>query len=115
MNGGEKVWFWFICTVGVATVVTGFILDFPNYGQTRETMQLSNLIHGTAAILWVAMWLGHAYIGTIGTEGALEAMTTGYVDTNWAEQHHDLWYDEVKKKEAEAARAEPSGAGRQPA
>ena len=29
-------------------------------------------------------------------EGSFEAMTTGYVDANWAEQHHDLWYAEVK-------------------
>ena len=25
-------------------------------------------------------------------EGALEAMTDGYVDANWAKEHHDLWY-----------------------
>jgi formate dehydrogenase subunit gamma len=39
--------------------------------------------------------LGHIYIGTIGTEGALEGMVTGEVDVTWAKQHHDLWYEEI--------------------
>ncbi len=122
LNAGEKIWFWIICTIGVATIVTGFILDFPNYGQTRETMQLSSIIHGACALVWVGVWFGHAYIGTIGTEGALEGMTTGYVDENWAKQHHDLWYEEVRQggakvRTADAAPAKPGagGAGEQPA
>ena len=96
MNGGEKLWFWLIATFGVAVCVTGLILDFPNFGQTRDTMQLSNLIHGAAALVWVAVAIGHIYIGTLGTEGSLEGMTTGYVSKEWAQQHHDRWYDEVK-------------------
>ncbi len=102
MNGGEKVWFWIICTFGVAVCVTGLILDFPNYGQSRETMQLANLIHGATALVWVAVALGHIYIGTLGTEGSLEGMATGYVSKEWAQQHHDLWYDEVKDKQGTA-------------
>jgi formate dehydrogenase subunit gamma len=31
------------------------------------------------------------YIGTLGMEGAFEAMGTGEVDLNWAKEHHDLW------------------------
>ncbi len=96
LNGGEKIWFWIIATVGVAVIVSGFILDFPNYGQTRGTMQLANLIHGSLSLVWFCVFLGHAYIGTAGTEGALEGMTRGKVDVNWAKQHHDLWYEELK-------------------
>lgn len=97
-NGGEKVWFWFIMLVGGAVCVTGVILDFPNLGQTREVMAWSNVIHAIGAILWVALFFGHAYIGTLGTEGALEGMTTGYVSVEWAKEHHDQWYEEVKDK-----------------
>jgi len=96
MNAGEKLWFWFIATFGTACVVAGISLAFPvEWGQTRDTMQLMNLIHGATAIAWFALWVGHAYIGTIGSEGSLEAMTTGYVDVNWAKQHHDRWYAEI--------------------
>ena len=42
--------------------------------------------------------LGHIYIGTIGMEGAFEAMGTGTVDENWAKQHHSLWLEEEKAK-----------------
>ncbi len=96
LNGGEKMWFWFIATVGLAAVASGVVLDFPNWGFTRDEMQLANLVHGVAALAWIGLWFGHAYIGTIGTEGALEGMTSGYVDETWAKQHHNLWYDEVK-------------------
>lgn len=121
-NAGEKIWFWIICTFGVAAIVTGFILDFPNFGQTRDTMQLANIIHGVSSLVWVGVWFGHAYIGTIGTEGALEGMTTGYVDANWAKQHHDLWYEEVRQaggdvRQATGESPKPSagGTGEQPA
>ena len=97
MNGGEKVWFWLgLVVLGSAVIITGFIALFPNWGfQTREIMSWSLLIHASAAIAWIAFFLGHAYIGTLGTEGALEGMTRGRVDTAWAKQHHDLWYEEV--------------------
>ena len=119
-NAGEKIWFWIICTVGVVAIVTGFILDFPNYGQTRDTMQLANIIHGVAALVWVGVWFGHFYLGTVGTEGALEGMTTGEVDTNWAKQHHNLWYEELQKSGGDARQAsgdapKPGTTGEQPA
>ncbi|CSC36195.1 formate dehydrogenase%2C cytochrome B556 subunit [Vibrio cholerae] len=31
-------------------------------------------------------------------EGALEGMVTGKVDETWAKEHHDLWYEEVKRR-----------------
>ena len=104
VNAGEKIWFWFICTVGVAVIVSGFVMDFPNWGFTRTEMQTANIVHATLACLWVALWFGHAYIGTIGTEGALEGMTTGYVDENWAKQHHNLWLEKVEAQGAQGDR-----------
>jgi len=103
MNGGEKVWFWFIVLVGGVVCATGVVLDFPIWGQTRETMQQAHLIHAVASILWISLFLGHAYIGTAGTEGAIDGMTTGYSSVEWAEQHHDLWYEEVKHQAVDAS------------
>jgi len=103
MNGGEKLWFWMLTIVGIAVCVSGLILDFPNFGQFRETMQWSNLVHAAASLLLLAGSLGHIYIGSVGTEGALEGMKTGYVDEAWAKQHHDLWYEEVMEKQREKA------------
>ena len=55
---------------------------------------------------WVAVWFGHAYIGSVGSEGSLEGMTSGYVDENWARQHHNLWVQEL-----EAAGDKPARGG----
>ncbi|WP_417581449.1 formate dehydrogenase subunit gamma [Nitrincola sp.] len=98
LNGGEKIWFWMVVLVGLTVVVSGLVLDFPNFGQPRETMQLFLIIHAVASLVLMAAAFGHIYIGTIGTEGAFEGMKTGYVDESWAKQHHDQWYDAIKKK-----------------
>jgi formate dehydrogenase subunit gamma len=95
-NAGEKVLFWLlVCVLSVILVVTGLILDFPNFEQTRATMQLTNLIHMGAALLAIAMACFHIYLGTLGMRGAYEAMRYGYVDETWAREHHEYWYNDV--------------------
>jgi formate dehydrogenase subunit gamma len=96
-NFGEKSWFWLGVTVlGLVVAASGLVMDFPNFGQTRETMQWANIIHATTAILFMALALGHIYMGTIGVEGAYGSMKTGQVDEAWAREHHEFWYNEVK-------------------
>lgn len=96
-NGGEKMWFWMsIVVFGLAVSISGLLLLFPNWNTSRELMAQSNLIHAALGTLFVALSLGHIYIGTIGTEGALKGMKEGYVDETWAKEHHALWLDEVK-------------------
>ncbi|OPX54423.1 formate dehydrogenase gamma subunit [Oceanospirillum multiglobuliferum] len=102
LNGGEKGWFWALTLLGLVVVGSGLVLDFPIFGQTRDDMQWANLIHAGTSLLLFAISLGHIYIGTIGSEGALEGMKTGYVDETWAKQHHDLWYNEVKDQAIDA-------------
>lgn len=102
INAGEKAWFWMLATAGLLVVTSGLVLDFPNFDQSRDTMQWANIVHGILSLLLVAVSLGHIYIGTLGTEGAAEGMLTGHVDETWARQHHNLWYDEVKHEATEA-------------
>jgi formate dehydrogenase subunit gamma len=71
--------------------VSGFLLLFPFYGTNIAEMQLAQVVHAVVAVLFVALILGHIYIGTLGMEGVFEAMRTGEVDLNWAKEHHDLW------------------------
>lgn len=100
MNGGEKAWFWGgVFGLGLIVSISGFIMVFPNLGfQTRDMMAWSQVIHAVAAVIWVALFFGHVYIGTLGTEGVLEGMTRGRVDVNWAKQHHNLWYEDLIAK-----------------
>ena len=96
-NFGEKTWFWFgVTMLGLTVAVSGLILDFPNFGQTRADMQTASLVHAIAAIVMLLLSLGHIYMGTIGVHGALDSMKSGYVDETWAREHHEQWYDEVK-------------------
>jgi len=110
-NAGEKLMFWGgVVLLGIVVSATGFILDFPNFGQTRSLMQDAWWIHVGAALLFIAMIAGHIYIGTLGMEGALDAMKTGYVDETWAKEHHEYWYDDIKAGKIPALRSGPSGA-----
>lgn len=101
LNAGEKMWFWTLATAGVALCLSGLVLDFPNFNQEREVIQLAHIIHLLTALILIAFSFGHIYIGTVGTEGALEGMTRGQVDVAWAEQHHDLWLQEVQRQSNE--------------
>jgi len=94
-NLGEKVWFWWAVILGLILSVSGLVMSFPWIIPGLELLQLANLAHGAAAILFIAFGIGHIYLGTVGMEGAMEAMTEGTVDANWAREHHDLWYEEM--------------------
>ncbi|HYM31958.1 MAG TPA: formate dehydrogenase subunit gamma [Candidatus Cybelea sp.] len=107
-NGGQKLIYWIVVLGGGAVAISGYVLIFPFYGTTVETMQSAEMVHGIVAMLFIAVMLAHIYIGTIGMEGAFEAMGTGTVDINWAKEHHSLWLEE------EAARTQSNRSQKQP-
>ena len=76
--------------------------------------QWAHMAHGLLALLMVATIIGHIYIGSIGMEGAFEAMGSGRVDYNWAKQHHSLWLEEeltrARRTVAPPKQARPAGA-----
>jgi formate dehydrogenase subunit gamma len=108
-NAGQKIIYWIVVLAGTAVAVSGYLLMFPFYGTTIAGMQLAQMVHGTVAVLFVAIMIAHVYIGTIGMEGAFEAMGSGTVDLNWAKEHHSLWLEE------EQARTGPNQMQTQPA
>jgi formate dehydrogenase subunit gamma len=108
-NAGQKTIYWFQMLGGTAMAVTGYLLMFPFYGTDIGTMQIVQVIHGIVAMLYVALMIAHIYIGTMGMEGAFEAMGTGTVDVNWAKEHHRLWLED------EMARTGPNESQPQPA
>ena len=111
-NGGEKVWFWVgVVVLCLALVGSGAVLLFPNFDQVRSTMQQMSVIHMVAALLVIAAAIGHIYMGTIGVEGAYQAMRDGTVDETWAKEHHEYWYNEVRGgKKSVPGGAVPAGA-----
>lgn len=112
-NAGEKLWFWLASIVGLAVIISGMVLDFPIFGQTRATMEFYHWVHSISAIILIVVSFGHIYMGTAALEATFEVMKTGYCDSNWAKEHHDLWYEKVKDtaeptpRDPEPNRAEP--------
>jgi formate dehydrogenase subunit gamma len=106
-NAGEKLWFWGgVSLLGLVVSVTGLVLDFVNFGQTRYILQIANYLHVAGATLYIVAAMGHIYIGTLGTPGAWDAMAHGTVDEEWARAHHEYWYNAVQ---ADEQRALPHG------
>jgi formate dehydrogenase subunit gamma len=108
-NGGQKIVFWTVVLGGAALGVSGIYLLFPATAGGVLDLQFWNVVHGIVGVLMVAAILAHIYIGTIGMEGAFDAMGSGEVDLNWAEQHHSLWVaDEMKKGHVHGGRLQPA-------
>src|SRR5690606_32588710 len=97
-NAGQKIVFWAVVLGGGALSLSGLALMFPYLLEGAFQWQIAQVLHALAAAGMIALVIGHIYIGTAGSEGALDAMTTGEVDVNWAEQHHSLWLQEEMAK-----------------
>jgi len=117
-NAGEKILFWAgVFVLGLVVVGSGLVLDklIPGLIYERGTMQISHMIHAAAAVLMMALFFGHIYMGTVGMAGAYSAMRTGYVDEAWAKEHHELWYDDIKSGKIPAQRTAATTSAGQPA
>jgi len=105
-NAGEKIWFWAgVVVLSLIVSASGLILLFPNFDQVRAVMIEANVVHAVAAGAVMAASLGHIYLGTLGVEGAYEAMRNGYVDEAWAKEHHEYWYNDIKSGKIKAGTA----------
>ncbi len=133
-NAGQKLIFWSTIVLGASISVSGISLLFPfelplfaktfailnstglpemfGFGILQETMtpheemQYAQLWHAIVSFVLMSIILAHIYIGSLGMEGAYDAMGSGMVEEQWAKEHHSLWVEEVKEREGKA----PSGA-----
>lgn len=111
-NAGQKGVFWVTVLGGGLVAASGYVLIFPFTVTDIAGQQTAHIIHGILSVLMVAAILAHIYIGSLGMEGAFDAMGTGRVDYNWAREHHALWVEEeVAKARAIAAPPAAKAAG----
>ncbi|HEX6018076.1 MAG TPA: formate dehydrogenase subunit gamma [Burkholderiaceae bacterium] len=107
-NAGEKVIFWLgVFVLGALVAGSGLVFDqlIPGVANTRGNMQIAHMIHSVAAVLMMCLFLGHIYLGTIGTKGAYRGMRHGYVDEEWAREHHALWAEDIHAGKIPAQRS----------
>jgi formate dehydrogenase subunit gamma len=116
-NAGEKIIFWGgVFALGIVVVGSGLVMDklIPGLAYVRSDMQIAHMVHAVATLLMVALFLGHIYLGTIGTKDAYRAMKTGYVDEGWAREHHAYWADDIQSGKVPAQRTPPAADGTAP-
>ncbi|WP_119678799.1 formate dehydrogenase subunit gamma [Indioceanicola profundi] len=106
-NAGQKILFWGVIFLGLSIALSGFLMMVPLYWTGVSGMQIIHVIHSLLAAAMMAMILGHIYIGTLGMEGAFDAMGRGEVDENWAIEHHRGWYNEQRKAGAVRGDVQP--------
>lgn len=127
-NAGQKMIFWSVIVLGASISASGLSLLFPfelpmfaatfeklnavglpqlvGLGELNtvlaphEEMQLAQLWHAIVSFALMAIILAHIYIGSVGMEGAYDAMGSGEVEEQWAKEHHSLWVKEVQAKQA---------------
>jgi formate dehydrogenase subunit gamma len=110
-NAGQKIIFWSVVLGGVALSVTGIIMLFPFSFAGLNGMQWAQYIHAIVGVILIAIMIAHIYIGSLGMEGAYDAMGSGEVDLAWARRHHRAWVEEQQAKTASG----PQVGGRAPA
>ena len=129
-NAGQKLIFWSVIVLGGSIAASGLsllfpfefpmfaatfdklraigITELPYYGALPETltphaeMQHAQVWHTLVSFVLIGIVLAHIYIGSLGMEGAYDAMGSGEVDLNWAKEHHSLWVEEVQAEEGKA-------------
>ena len=135
-NAGQKIIFWSVVVLGVSISASGLSLLFPfelpmfaktfaalnatglpqllGFGELptvlgpHQEMQLAQLWHGIVAFVFMAIIIAHIYLGSVGMEGAFDAVGSGEVDVQWAKEHHALWYEETRGAAGTDAPAEPA-------
>ncbi|HEX8374002.1 MAG TPA: formate dehydrogenase subunit gamma, partial [Geminicoccaceae bacterium] len=97
-NAGQKMLFWFIIFGGAALAVSGYLLMAPFAVTGIGGMQIFHIAHALIGAVLITGIIAHIYIGSVGMEGAFDAMGKGRVDENWAYEHHGRWLAELRDR-----------------
>mgnify|MGYP001794954689 FL=1 len=135
-NAGQKMIFWSCVILGVSISASGlsllFPFELPMFAKTfaimndtgipallglgtlpevmapHEEMQFAQAWHAIVAFVFMIIIIAHIYLGSVGMEGAYDAMGTGEVEEQWAREHHGLWVEEMEAKERASGAATPA-------
>jgi formate dehydrogenase subunit gamma len=111
-NAGQKFVFWsqfilvgilFVTGIGLWEQGLGYFEEALGFTATLEQKRWAALIHASAAVLAIVIWVIHVY-AAIWVRGTISAMTRGFVTGGWGWRHHRKWLrKEVEKGEIEKA------------
>ena len=95
-NYGQKSLFWVMVGGAVALLVSGLVLWMPDAvpRDLRVIREVAILVHAVSALVTIAGFIVHLYMGIAVVPGGLSAMTHGEVSEEWARHHHPRWLDD---------------------
>lgn len=94
-NGGQKIYFWLVAALGLASLASGLGRFAPVFDVAGQAVLYE--VHRYSALVFVMAAIGHLYLGTVANPGTLGAMLTGKVSRPWAEAHHSLWWQRIQR------------------
>ena len=96
-NMGQKLLFWGFVFCGILLFLSGIILWIPEYlpWNARALRYAAVLVHPSAAMLTIGLFLIHIYMSVFAERGALNSMIRGDVSQNFAKRYHRLWWERV--------------------
>lgn len=99
-NPGQKLLFWSLIVSMLLLAVTGVVMwrAYFSHFFGIDLIRLASLVHAFAAFVLVTSIIVHIY-AAIWIKGSFGAMMSGWVSRAWAKKHHELWYDDVVRKE----------------
>ncbi len=96
-NAGQKALYWGFFWCGLVLLLTGFVLWEPHWfpWSLRAFRLISVILHPIAALITIALFMIHVYMGTAVERGAFGSVIRGDVSRTWAQRFHRAWYERV--------------------
>ncbi|HUI75184.1 MAG TPA: formate dehydrogenase subunit gamma [Candidatus Acidoferrum sp.] len=96
-NAGQKALFWGFFWSAVVLLLTGLVLWFPESlpWSVRWVRYVAVILHPIAALVTIANFLIHIYMGVFAERGAFGSVIRGDVSMAFAKRYHPGWYEEI--------------------
>lgn len=115
-NPGQKFVFWsqavlipvlLISGIGLWDSMLPYFEQFTGYYPSIDVRRWTAIIHATAAVLAIVVWIIHVY-AAIWIRGSIGGMTQGTVTGGWGWRHHRLWLRDQVKDPSQIILEQPS-------
>ena len=101
-NAGQKGLFWGFFWCGILLLLSGIVLWEPHWvpWSLRFLRLAAVIVHPIAALVTIALFMIHVYMGTAVERGAFGSVIRGDVSRRWAARFHRAWYEQVVRDSA---------------
>lgn len=98
-NTGQKLYYLLAVIFGFLLTVTGFSLWFDWFTGAAGLFML--VVHDLSALVITLFFGVHIYLTIFHPRERISfnAMITGYMESEYAKHHHEIWYNEVKNQD----------------